>query len=80
MAKKSLKQLTAARAIEHSEKVQAYVPSKGFMILDSDEARVVQYISYDRDEEWWRIEYTDGSERERVRDNSPEFFIYKQVP
>lgn len=80
MSKKSLKQLNTLRSIVFDDRVQAYVPAKGFMVMDEDEQRVVQYISYDRSEEWWRVEYTDGSERERLRDSNPEFLVYKQVP
>lgn len=80
MSKKSLKQLNTLRSIVFNEVSQAYVPNKGFMVMDEDESRVVQYISFDRSEGWWRVEYTDGSERERLRDSNPEFFVYKQVP
>lgn len=80
MSKKSLKQIGGMRAISFKEDVQAYVPAKGFLVMDEDDQRSVQYISFDRDEGAWRVEYFDGTERRRLRDTSPEFYVYKQVP
>ena len=79
-SKKSLRQLAQLKALYMDKTTMSYRPEKGFIILDGDEdGYVVNYVSYDKEDQAWTVEYTNGYEARRIPDSRSEFRLFKQV-
>lgn len=79
-SKKSLRQLATMKALYLDNKTMSYRTAKGFIILDGDEdGYVVNYINYDKEDQAWTCEFTNGFESRRIPDSRAEFRLFKQV-